>query len=87
MSDSTHLDEWRADETELIDAYLELPPPVRERRFLDTARAAELVGVSRRTIQLWIDCGAIRALRVGRRHMVLLSTLRSYLHSCALEAR
>jgi excisionase family DNA binding protein len=39
----------------------------REEQFADTARVAVIVGLSRRTIQLWIEIGLLDAIRVGRK--------------------
>ncbi len=64
---------------ELLNLYLSLPPEPREKVFITTAHAAEMTGVSMRTIQLWIECGAVRAIVVGRRYRVVLGSLRDYL--------
>ena len=64
---------------ELLNLYLSLPPDPREKVFITTAHAAELTGVSMRTIQLWIECGAVRAIAVGRKYRVVLESLRDYL--------
>jgi excisionase family DNA binding protein len=65
---------------DLLEAYLSLETDARQIRFADTARAAELVGLSRRTIQLWIRKGEIRAVRVGhKKYQVCLASLRSRL--------
>jgi excisionase family DNA binding protein len=66
---------------ELLELYLSLDARSREVRFADTARAADLVGLSRRTIQLWIRKGEIRAVRVGhKKYQVCLSSLKACLH-------
>jgi excisionase family DNA binding protein len=51
----------------LLKQWLSLPPLERDRKFIDTARAAVMAGVTRRTIQAWIDAGEIRALCIGRK--------------------
>jgi excisionase family DNA binding protein len=66
---------------ELLELYLSLPTKRREERFADTARAAEITDVSVRTIQLWIESGAVRAITVGRKYRVDLISLREYLKS------
>jgi excisionase family DNA binding protein len=68
-------------EAELLNLYLSLPPGARERAFLSTAQAAEITGVSIRTIQLWIESGVIRALVIGRKYRVVLESLRAHLES------
>lgn len=64
---------------DLLDEYLASTRAVRRERFADTAQAAELAGMSQRTIQLWIEIGAILAVRVGHRYQVDLNSLRAYL--------
>jgi excisionase family DNA binding protein len=67
---------------DLLKLYLSLPKSEKERRFADTARTAEILGLSRRTIQLWIELGQIRAVRVGKRYHVLLDSVHCYLDEC-----
>jgi excisionase family DNA binding protein len=66
---------------ELLTLYLAATVKQREAHFADTARAAEIAGLSRRTIQLWIDIGLLQALRIGRNYRVSLDSLRGYLES------
>lgn len=70
---------------ELLELYLTLPKGKREERFADTARAAEMAGLSVRTIQLWVESGAVRAVTVGRKYRVDLQSLRDYLKLQALK--
>ncbi len=64
---------------ELLELYLSLPKREREARFISTAQTAELAGLSVRTIQLWIESGALRAVAVGRKYRVDIASLREYL--------
>lgn len=66
---------------ELLTLYLAATIKQREAYFADTARAAEIAGLSRRTIQLWIDIGVLQALRIGKNYRVSLDSLRKYLES------
>ena len=66
---------------ELLTLYLAATVKQREAQFADTARAAEIAGLSRRTIQLWIDIGVLQALRIGKNYRVSLDSLRTYLES------
>ncbi|MFI5175144.1 MAG: hypothetical protein ACHQKY_09825 [Terriglobia bacterium] len=66
---------------ELIDLYLGLPRKERDGMFADTARAAEIVGLSQRTIQFWIEIGLIRAILLGGKYKICLPSLKSYLVS------
>lgn len=67
---------------DLLKLFLSLPRPERLHQFADTARTAEMVGMSRRTIQLWIELGQIRAVRVGKKYQVLLDSVHGYLDEC-----
>ena len=67
--------------SDLLSLYLALPPPSRAKTFVSTARAAEITGVSMRTIQLWIESGAVRAILVGRKYRIVLESLRAHLES------
>ena len=64
---------------ELLDLYLSLPPTRRGESFIDTAHAAAITGVSIRSIQLWIETGAVRAIAVGRKYRVVLTSLKAHL--------
>jgi excisionase family DNA binding protein len=64
---------------ELLDLYLSLPRKQREQRFVDTRHAAEFTGLSVRTIQLWIEIGAIRAIVVGKNYRADLNSVRHHL--------
>ncbi len=64
---------------ELLRMYLKLPKKERSELFADTARAAELTDLSQRTIQLWIETGAIRAISIGKKYQVYLESLGDYL--------
>ena len=63
----------------LLDLYLATPNKQRDEQFLSTADAAETAGISQRTIQFWIDSGALAAIRIGKNYRVSLDSLREYL--------
>lgn len=69
-----------SEETLLLE-YLSMPKEERNKRFADTAFAAELIGRSQRTIQFWIEIGAIGAVPIGGRFKVDLESLKEYLKS------
>lgn len=71
----------RLSDTQLLDLYLSLPPVARENIFVNTAQAARVTGVSMRTIQHWIESGAVRAIAIGRKYLVVLESLRAHLKS------
>jgi len=66
-------------DNELLSLYLSLSPTVREQTFITTTQAAEITGVSKRTIQFWIECGVVRALSIGRKYKIVLRSLRAHL--------
>jgi excisionase family DNA binding protein len=68
-------------DAELLNLYLSLSPDRREQTFINTAHAAEITGVSMRTIQLWIECGALRAIVIGRKYRIVLESLRVHLEA------
>lgn len=67
--------------SELLSLYISLPSESREKIFINTAQAAEITGVSMRTIQLWIESGAVRAIVIGRKYRIVLESLRAHLES------
>ena len=72
----------RSSDRDLLNLYLSLPKSERGHRFADTAQTAEIVGISRRSIQLWIELGQIRAVRVGKKYYVHLASVHGYLDDC-----
>jgi len=56
-----------------------MPKELRDKRFADTARTAELVGMSKRTVLSWIETGSIRAIPIGGKFKVDLDSVTSYL--------
>lgn len=63
----------------LLDLYLSLDKTERRKHFACTRQTSEMVGVSRRTIQLWIELGQIQAVRVSKKYQVYLSSVQEYL--------
>ena len=66
-------------DAELLHLYLSLPTASREKEFINTAQAAEITGLSIRTIQLWIESGAVRAIAIGRKYQIVLESLKAHL--------
>lgn len=66
---------------DLLSLYLSLPLEKRKQKFANTSEAARMVGLSQRTIQLWIEVGFIEAIKIGRKYQVSLDSLRDYLKS------
>jgi excisionase family DNA binding protein len=66
---------------DLLSLYLSLPLEKRKQKFANTSEAARMVGLSQRTIQLWIEVGFIAAIKIGRKYQVSLESLRDYLKS------
>ncbi len=69
------------DNKDLLEIYLTLPHKQREQRFVDTSSAAEITGLTQRTIQLWIEFGVIRAIPIGRKYKIDTESLIAYLKS------
>jgi excisionase family DNA binding protein len=68
---------------DLLSLYLSLPGEKRQQKFVNTSEAARMVGLSRRTIQMWIEGGLIAAIKIGRKYQVSLDSLTAYLKSRA----
>ncbi|MBS1807266.1 MAG: helix-turn-helix domain-containing protein [Acidobacteria bacterium] len=64
---------------ELLPFYLEKTAEQRNKLFADTARTAEIFGVSQRTIQNWIELGWIQAIKIGKKHQVYLNSVTEYI--------
>lgn len=69
----------KLNDAELLNLYLSLPLAPREKTFISTARAAEITGLSMRTIQLWVESGAVRAILIGRKYKIVLESLKAHL--------
>jgi excisionase family DNA binding protein len=72
------IDEYRE---ALLEQYLSLPEGLRKQRFPTTERAAELTGISRRTIQFWIESDDIKAIFVGKSYRIEVDSLMTFLKS------
>lgn len=68
------------EDAELLSLYLSLPQASREKVFISTVQASEITGVSMRTIQLWIESGAVRAITIGSKYRIVFESLKAYLH-------
>jgi excisionase family DNA binding protein len=66
---------------DLFQQYLSLPVVQREKEFVSTARAAKCVGVSRRTVQYWVQTGKVKAIFIGRKCKVHIKSLLDYVQS------
>lgn len=65
----------------LIDLYFSLSKEKRNDRFVSTSDAADIVGISQRTVQDWISWGKIAAVKVGKKYLVDIESLRLYIKS------
>ena len=66
---------------DLLDQFLSLPKLQREERFITTSRAAEITGLSIRTIQLWIESGYVRSFTIGKKYRIDRRSLVDYLNT------
>lgn len=73
-------------DSDLLKLYLAASAQERANLFADTGRAADLTGVSSRTIQFWVETGAVRAIAIGRRYEIYLPNLTWYLET-RMEAK
>ncbi len=74
-------------EEELLQLYLASPDGQRDQLFVSTAGAARITGLSRRTIESWIEAGSIQAVRVGKKnYQIYRESLMEYLKSRASAA-
>ena len=64
---------------ELLERYFTLPEKQREQEFPTTERAAAITGMSRRTIQHWVETGAVNAIFVGRKCRINFASLLTYM--------
>jgi excisionase family DNA binding protein len=64
---------------ELLPLYLETSEEKRRKLFADTARTAEIFGVSQRTIQNGIEMGWIQAVKIGKKYQVYLHSVTEYI--------
>jgi len=64
---------------ELLQIYLTSSRRERAERFIDSSTAAELTGLSRRTIQWWVEGGLVDAVLIGRRYQIDRRSLLAYL--------
>jgi Helix-turn-helix domain len=64
----------------LLKYWLSLPQDIRREKFADTGRAAEIAGVSSRTMRDWINAGFVCSLRIGKKYQISMKSLEIYLH-------
>jgi Helix-turn-helix domain len=77
-SESQAKSDWRSDE-ELLQHYLDLPTVERDLQFADVLRAAQLTGLSPRTIQRWAKHRCIRAILIAERYRIEIESLYNYI--------
>jgi excisionase family DNA binding protein len=65
----------------LFQRYLSLPASKREQEFPGTTLAAKRVGVSPRTIQLWIEDGKVLAIFIGGKYKVHFESLLAHVQN------
>ena len=69
---------------DLLDRWISMSPEKRSRTYVDTARAARIAGMSRRTILNWIHAGCIISLQIGKKHQILLRSLKTHICSATI---
>lgn len=73
-------------EGDLLDLWFSLSAKEKTGEFIDTYTAAQIASVSQRTILSWIDCGRIRALRVGKKYYIQTNSLKKFISLCTRNA-
>jgi len=63
----------------LVEQYLSLPEYLRKQKFPTTDSAAELTGLSRRTIRFWIENDDINAIFVGKSYRIEFDSLMTFI--------
>jgi Helix-turn-helix domain len=69
----------RRSNEELLQHYLDLPAAERDLQFADVLRAAQLTGLSPRTIQRWAKHRCIRAILIAERYRIEIESLYNYI--------
>jgi excisionase family DNA binding protein len=69
-------------EKERLTHYFALSSSERSRLYAPTASTAQQFGISRRTLQAWIEAGFVQALRIGRNYRVYVPSVEVYLRGC-----
>jgi len=72
-------DNVEGDNEELLEHYLASSKEDRREKFPNTAQAAEMIGVSQRTIQFWVEIGAVQAIFIGKKCLVSADSLIAHL--------
>jgi excisionase family DNA binding protein len=57
----------------------------RAELFIDSRAAAQMAGVTQRTIRLWIECGSISAIPIGKKLRIYAASLKQFLKNHALD--
>lgn len=76
---SSRKKEVSSERLRLLKIYTSLSPKERVAKFAGSERAAEIAGVSQRTIANWINEGKIDAIFVASRHQIWLDSLHTHL--------
>ena len=74
-------------ERDLLEDWLSMSREGREQKFASTARAAEIAGVSQRTVQFWIESGHLISIRIGKKHKIYLPSLINHISPQASPMR
>lgn len=64
---------------DLVQYYLNLPAQERDTRFASVFRAAEITGLSSRTIQRWAKERHIKAIFIAERYQIEIESLFNYI--------
>ncbi len=82
---SPQIEAEESHEEKLLNRYLILRGQAREKEFVSTTLAAEMAGVTQRTIIRWINEGKVFGIRIGKKRQIYVGSLQSYLQEASDE--
>lgn len=78
---ATRIEDQLSLSDQLVELYFSLSIRERSQQFVNTANSAEILGVSQRTVQYWIEIGELPAVRVGKRYWVHAESARQIIRA------
>ena len=79
MSDPQKAANEKSRSLELLDIYMSLRGKERDEKFITAEQAAEITGLTSRTIRKWINEGKIESLLFGDKHHIWMDSLRGHM--------
>jgi excisionase family DNA binding protein len=85
VSSEKNIKQFKDPEIDLLTLWLSTPLNDRDKQFMGTRTASRLVGVSQRTVRVWIETGCIQAVQIARKHRITAKSLEEFLIIRALQ--